>query len=382
LQLALAATGKNFHLLNRIERIMKTKKPIGNIRHLLVALAIMTAGVSSIAWLNPTIKEGKLTVKKVIAPAALHAIFVDDTTHKVKAKKAVTYKKKTQAEIVKAKQRHEDFDYSGFNDTQLDKLTAEVSKQGELIGKYYASEDFIQQTALLEAKSKAMQAYYNTDEMVKMKADMEKAGEEFQKAYGNSSDFQKNSGQMADLASKIGAYCSSPEFKKMNEELRAKYGISNKGGDYNYNDNKNANFKKYQDELQSKMPADIKEQTEQLKKMGEKMSAHYQSADFIAKRDKMKAIGDSMKLAYDNPDMKMMQADMKKIGERMRAYQNSPEMKAAQQRLKEASKKLQDYMKSPAFKQKMKLYRDKMDKDFDYKFDNDDKEEIKADTAD
>ena len=34
-QLALAATGKKYHLLNRIERIMKTKKPIGNVRHLL-----------------------------------------------------------------------------------------------------------------------------------------------------------------------------------------------------------------------------------------------------------------------------------------------------------------------------------------------------------
>ena len=34
-QLALAATGKKYHLLNRIERIMKTNKPIGNARHIL-----------------------------------------------------------------------------------------------------------------------------------------------------------------------------------------------------------------------------------------------------------------------------------------------------------------------------------------------------------
>lgn len=72
---------------------------------------------------------------------------------------------------------------------------------------------------------------------------------------------------------------------------------------------------------------------------------------------------------------------MQKIGEQMRGYQNSPELKVAQKRLKEASKKLQDYMKSPAFKQKMKLYRDKMDMQFDFHYDTDDKEDLKTDTA-
>ncbi|MEO3403996.1 M56 family metallopeptidase [Mucilaginibacter sp. CAU 1740] len=360
LQLALAANGKKYHLLNRIERIMKTKKPIGNVRHLLVALAITAAGVSSVAWLNPTIKDGKLTVKKVTAPVALHNLFVEDTTRKVAAKnKKVVAKNK--ANVVKNKQRHNDFDYSGLNDAELDKLSAEVSKQGELIGKYYASEDFKKQTALMEAKGKALQAYYNTDGMEKMKREMEKAGEDFQKEYGDNSEAQKMGNQMGEMGSKIGEYYNSPEFKKMNEELEKKYGIPHNRGYHGYNDDKDPNYKKYQDELQSKIPADVKDQTEQLKKMGEKMSARYQSADFIAKRDKLKAMGDSMRVAYNNPDMKNIQRDMQKLGEQMRAYQNNPDIKAAQERLKQASKKLQDYMKTPAFKQKMKDYRDKMD---------------------
>ncbi|SEO66117.1 Signal transducer regulating beta-lactamase production, contains metallopeptidase domain [Mucilaginibacter gossypiicola] len=382
LQLALAANGKKYHLLNRIERIMKTKKPIGNIRHLLVAIAIMTAGVSSIAWLNPTIKDGKLTVKKVTAPAALHAIFIEDTTHKVKAKKAVTYKKKTAAEIVKAKQRHDSFNYDGFNDAELEKLSAEVSKQGELIGKYYASDSFKKQQEMIEAKSKALQAYYNTDAMEKMKLEMEKMGEDFQKEYGETSESKKTSEQMGEIGRKIGAYYSSPDFKKMNSELEKKYGIPHNRGYNGYNDDRDPNYKKYQDELQSKIPADVKEQTELLKTLGQKIRSRYDSPEFVAKRDRMQAMGDSLRLAYDNPDIKKLQEDMKNIGRQMRVYQDSPEIRAAQQRLKEASKKLQDYMKSPAFKQKMKLYRDKMDKDFDYKFDNDKLEDIKPDTAD
>lgn len=378
LQLALAANGKKYHLLNRIERIMKTKKPIGNVRHLLVALAITAAGVSSVAWLNPTIKDGKLTVKKVTA-TAIHNLFVEDTTRKVKAKKAIAYKKKTPADVVKAKQRFNQFNYDDFNDAELEKLSAEVSKQGELIGKFYASEDFKKQTAMIEGK--ALQAYYNTDAMEKMKLEMEKAGEDFQKNYGETSETKKTSEQMGELGRKIGVYYNSPEFKKMNEDLEKKYGIAHNRGYNSYNDDRDPNYKKYQDELQSKIPADVKEQTEQIKKLGEKISSRYQSADFIAKRDKMKAMGDSMRIAFNNPDMKKLQDDMQKIGEQMRLYQNSSELKAAQKRLKEASKKLQDYTKSPAFKQKMKLYRDKMDVQFDYHYDTDDKEDLKTDTA-
>jgi bla regulator protein BlaR1 len=383
LQLALAANGKKYHLLNRIERIMKAKKPIGNVRHLLVAVVIMAAGVSSIAWLNPTIKDGKLTVKKLDAPAALHALFVEDTTRKVapKTKKSIAYKKKTQAEIVKNKQRHNDFDYDGFNDEQLQKLSEEVSKQGELIGKYYASDDFKKQQEMLDAKSKALQAYYNTDAMEKMKLEMEKMGNDFQKEYGETPETKKTSEQMGALGKKIGVYYSSPEFKQMNEQLEKKYGIPHNRGYNGYNDDRDPNYKKYQDELQSKIPAEVKEQTEQLKNLGQKIRSRYDSPEFIAKRNRMQAMGDSIRLAYNNPDMKKLQADMSQISLQMRGFQNSPEIKAAQQKLKEATKKLNEYMRSPAFKQKMKAYRDKMDVQFDYKFDNDEKEDVKADTA-
>jgi len=80
-QIALAATGKTkYHLLNRIERIMKTKKPIGNARHILLALVVLTASITGLAWLNPTIAHGKLSFNK-IKPAML-AELLSDTTHK------------------------------------------------------------------------------------------------------------------------------------------------------------------------------------------------------------------------------------------------------------------------------------------------------------
>jgi len=61
LQLALAATGSKYHLFARIERIMKTNKPVVNTKHLILAMLIFIGSLGSLAWLNPEIKDGKLT---------------------------------------------------------------------------------------------------------------------------------------------------------------------------------------------------------------------------------------------------------------------------------------------------------------------------------
>ena len=66
LKLALAATGKKFNLLSRIERIMKAKKPMVNIRHLVLAIILFVSSLISISWLNPEIKSGKIVSKKVV----------------------------------------------------------------------------------------------------------------------------------------------------------------------------------------------------------------------------------------------------------------------------------------------------------------------------
>ncbi|MEO8884922.1 MAG: M56 family metallopeptidase [Mucilaginibacter sp.] len=67
LTLALAATGKKYHLLTRIERIMKSKKPVGNFKHLILAMVILAGSLGSISWLNPEIKDGKIVLKRTAA---------------------------------------------------------------------------------------------------------------------------------------------------------------------------------------------------------------------------------------------------------------------------------------------------------------------------
>ncbi|MEO6850949.1 MAG: M56 family metallopeptidase, partial [Mucilaginibacter sp.] len=123
-QLALAATGKKYHLLNRIERIMKTKKPIGNARHIVLAITLLTASITALAWLNPTIAHGKIYFNK-IKPSMITSLF-SDTTHKkiVKGVKSASVRKNAK---VKHTSSNND-ENSASNDDELDRLSADVSK--------------------------------------------------------------------------------------------------------------------------------------------------------------------------------------------------------------------------------------------------------------
>jgi beta-lactamase regulating signal transducer with metallopeptidase domain len=350
LQMALAATGKKYHLLNRIERIMKTQKPIGNMRHFLVAVAIMAAGISSIAWLNPTIANGKIAIKKVkITYPAVLTHLLNDTTHKkaVKVQKSVASVK--AAKTIRAKRAAEAIYSSNFNDAELNKLTAEVERYSNEVGKYYQSDDFLKQQKLLEEKGEAMQEFYNRPELKRMQEQQEKMSEDFQKNWGSTTETTKMGEDMGKIGEKIGAYYNSPDFKKINEALRNEYGIK---GEY-HDDRKDENYKKYQDELQSKIPGEVKEQTELLKKMGQDMRSHFNSPEFIKKRDELRMMGDSMRKAYRNPAIDQQKEEMRKLSQQMRSFNNSPELKKAQANLRQASKRLREYTQSPEFKKRM-----------------------------
>ena len=90
LTLALAATGKKYHLLTRIERIMKSNKPTGNFKHLILAMVILAGSLGSISWLNPEIENGKIVLKRTAAkvlPASIDARGAQTAVSKTSPKK-------------------------------------------------------------------------------------------------------------------------------------------------------------------------------------------------------------------------------------------------------------------------------------------------------
>jgi len=126
-KLALAATGKKYHLLNRIQRIMKTKKPTTSVRPALLAMLILTIGIGCIALLNPQIAQGKISVKAIL-PAVNHLL--TDTTNKSADKNSnhskANHNKKTKHS---ADVRDDENNATSNPDKKLQELSADVQKK-------------------------------------------------------------------------------------------------------------------------------------------------------------------------------------------------------------------------------------------------------------
>ena len=394
-QLALAATGKKkYHLLNRIERIMKTKKPIGNARHILLAFVVLTASITGLAWLNPTIAHGKLSFNK-IKPSIITEL-LSDTTHK-KATKTThkTYTRKNS----KATTKHYDEYSDEYDDPKMEKFSRDMSKYGEEMGKYFDSADWKKYSAQMEEWGKKMGDYYNSDAWKKYSEQMEEYGKKMNDYYSSpqwkeltekqeklSEDFGKNWGEtpetkewsekMGQLGEKIEKYYNSPEFKKLNYDLEDKYHIPHNRHNWTRDDRRDENYRKYEDELNSHTPADVKAATEEMKTLGEKMRGHFDSPEAREHSELMRKLGDSirnmsnspamkeaqrqmrelsakMRDYQNNPDMKNLQEEMRITGKKMREMQNSPEMKKLQEQMRATEKKMREYMKSPEFKKHM-----------------------------
>ena len=370
MRMAMSATGKKYQLLNRIERIMKTKKTLPSIRPALLAMLILTAGIGCIALLNPEIAQGKISIKS-LSPVISNLL--SDTTRKtaVKSQKKLPVPKKTTVKSIHTyksidnassyayrsnnNNNEHNFNYDGFDDAELNKLAAEVNKYGEAVNKYYESPEFKKYEDELNEKSRKIEEFYNRPELKRLQEKQEMLNAEFEKNWGDNDETGKISTQMNEIGRKIDEYYRSPEFKAMNRELEKKYGID---PDKYYDDSENENYKKYEAELDTRISPEIKQQTEELKKMGSKIRGHYNSPERRRQQEEMRAMGDSMRKAFNNPAIKEQQAEMRKLSEQMRNFQNAPEIKKERELLHAASEKLRAYTHSAVYKKRMELYKD------------------------
>jgi hypothetical protein len=395
LQIALAATGKKYHLLNRIERIMKTKKPIGNVRHILLAIVVLAASITGLAWLNPTIAHGKLSFNKV-KPAIITGLFAD-TTHK-KAAAKTTHKPHTTARK-SAKAYHNDNDWDNdyySNDPKMKEFSEKMSKLGEEMNKYYNSEAWKKYQSVLEEDGKKLDAYFNSADWKKYEADLnenskklndyfnsdawkkyqtdleeqskkindyynspqwkeltekqEKMSEEFSKNWGETPETKEWGQKMEKIGRDLEHYYNTPEFKALDQRLRKKYNIpAGFYGNRDYDDN-DENYKKYQDELNQNLPANIKDETREMKSLGKKMRDHFRSPEMQKQREEMRQIGDSVRKMSQNGSIKETQEKMREISRQMREYQNDPGMKQIQENMRKASQAMRAYQNSPELK--------------------------------
>ena len=360
LQLALAVTGKKYHLLNRIERIMKTKKQIPSVRPTLVAMLLLTIGIGCMALLNPEIAQGKISVKK-ITPEAIKTILTDTVPvkkavkYQVKATKAATRKAKIKAE---KSFKHGYFNDNGLNDPELDRLSKEVSKHGDAISKYFDSPEFKAESDKMDKLGKDVDAFYNSDRVKQATAEQEKAAAEFEKQWGSrSGNIDELSKQMSAAGDVMSKYYESKDFKEMNARIAKKYGVPI-NGIFRFDEREhNESYRKYQDELKKNIPADVLQQQDKMKELGKQMRSYTQDPDVKKSRDEMRAAGDKMREAFNSPDIKLKQEEMRKAGRQMRSFTRNPKIEQEKKALREASEKLRAYMDTPEFKKKVDEYR-------------------------
>ena len=204
-QIALAATGKKYHLLNRIERIMKTKKPIGNARHILLAIVVLTASITGLAWLNPTIAHGKLSFNK-IKPAIITELLAD-TTHKKAATKTAVHKPHTTAKK-SARVYHSDYDGDNYyynDDPKMKEFSDKMSKLGEEMNKYYNSADWKKYQSVMEEDGKKLDAYFNSADWKKYQSELEENSKKLND-YFNCDAWKKNKTKQKEQSKKINDY--------------------------------------------------------------------------------------------------------------------------------------------------------------------------------
>jgi len=338
-KLALAAIGKKYHLLNRIERIMKTKKQLPSLRPALLATLILTIGIGCIALLKPEVAEGKISIKN-ISPV-INAMLAD-TGHK--SKSAVHGKQAHHASMHKSPAAFSEAE----NDRKIEELSAEVQKYSDVVNKHYNDPEFKKLERQIEELGNKLEESYQSPAVKRQQEELAKLGEDFSKKWTESDKMRGLESKLGEMGRDIGAYFSSPEFKRLDAEVRKKYGIP---ADRKYfDDNKDENYRKYQDELSSRLPPKIKAETEDMKQMGEEIGKPYESDEYKAESKRLQELGDSVGKVYQNPGMLKTQEEIEKLSAKMTAWQNMPDVKMAQEELTRAVTKLNAYMNSPAYK--------------------------------
>ncbi|RYY32193.1 MAG: hypothetical protein EOP46_19530, partial [Sphingobacteriaceae bacterium] len=345
LQLALAATGKRYSLLNRIERIMTAKKLTVNVRHILAAVLLFAFSLGSIAWLNPEIKNDH--IKLTVVNPLLAGYLFQDTVPAVKSKKHNQHKVTRNTD--------ETTTITNSDDPELERLAKAVEKEGEAIGKVYESADFKKLSADMELTGKEMEKYFNNVQLKKLEAAHEAFAKQFDEKWAGSTEIKNLNEQIEKSGKSIDAYYNNPEYKKLEKTLETESRLLDKAKPNSaeaklHMKNIQETSKKISEYVSSPK---IMQQQNLVKQVSEKLQQYYTSEDFKTLQASLSRTTDSLTKAFKNPAIVFSQQKMQALSKQMEAYQNSPQMKAQQQRLQAASTRLTNYINSPAYKKRM-----------------------------
>jgi len=374
-KLALAANGKKFNLLHRIERIMKNKTPTPGLRPALLAMFMFAICIGSAVLLKPEIAQGKLSVK-AIKPVINKALMLlaPKTTAGTQAANIAEINSAPSRQSMEAidtnrDDHSNDYQLFGYGDAKMDSLSAELARHQKIVNDYYKTEEY----KTLQQKSREGDGAesFDNDTLKNLREAFSRATDRFKQVAertSNSAIVKKRT----DIGNVIGAYYSSAEFKRINEQLERKYGID---PNINYLDgNQHPSYIKYRAALNHSMPDKIKDDENELEKLSaQQYELFSDSGEFETSLRQFKAIGDSLKTYYSKPHVKQHEfastpaksqtlspEDAKKYRDQLRAYINNPEIAHERQLAKEWADKVFAYMATPEFQRHVKEWKNQL----------------------
>jgi beta-lactamase regulating signal transducer with metallopeptidase domain len=322
-QLALAATGKKYELLNRIERIMKTKNQTVNIRPVLITLLALTCSISSIAWLNPEIKDGKVGFKNKAAMQRIASAITSPApeVHEITAdiKPVVTQHKKKMAikyyadsthmtlrkdTVIKSKKYKIVVEDESGNKREYNSVN-ELPKEDR---KFFYRNNVNTKFNYADSMQYVMKKYYSSDEWKKHQAELDAHMAELNKKF-NSPEWKKHQAEtdahMAELDKKF----NSPEWKKHQAEIDS-----------------------HMAELNKKFNSpEWKKQQEEIAAHGEELAKKFNSPEWKKQQEEIAARGEELAKKFDSPEWRKQQEEYAKMGEEFgKKFINSPEWKKQQ----------------------------------------------------
>jgi hypothetical protein len=309
LQLALSAIGKKYHLLNRIERIMKTKKPVSNIRHLLIAILLLSGSLGSIAWFNPKVAEAK-TSSKVAKSSVTEspANVIKKTPQGLKISNIYTFQDSNKYSLLNDTSKHSHKDKVVIVDKNG------MKKEYDDIEEMSPAEKaaFFKQHPDVKLMLDSLKTFYLSPEWKAQMLAMKKQGEEMKKQFDN------------------------PEWRAQMEAM-----------------------KRQGEEMKKQFDSpEWKAQMEAMKRQGEEMRKQFDNPEWKAQMLAMQKQGEEMKKQFDSPEWRAQMEAMKRQGEEMKKQFDSPEWRAQMEAMKKQAKEMVKEFNGPEWKNRKWILKD------------------------
>lgn len=243
-----------------------------------------------------SIKNIKPAISKIINTLSVPEAGIQPANGNTKQASAVTdtTKRKKVTDITNDRSNH--YQVFGEQNATVAELEAELNKHQKLASSYKENADY----KAIKAKMDQIQqtrGYYDNDTLANIMSNIAKATYTIENVLSPTTGRDSALSKRRDhLGAALGMYYNSRSFNKMNEALQKQYSIDPNKGDFN-----STNYKKYQAELKSKLPVDIKNQTAELADISTKFSKTFASSEWKNTFDDMKFWIDSMKNYYKTP---------------------------------------------------------------------------------